>query len=255
MIDLHAHILPGLDDGPESMDAAVAMARVAVAGGTRAMATTSHVNRGFGLQAADLEAAREALVARLAEEEVELELLPGGEVSPGRLPDLDDAALRAFALGGGRCVLLECPFSPVDSRMEAMVADLRERGFDVLLAHPERSPTFQKDPSRLARLVEGGALAQVTTGSFAGLFGETARRAATAMLRHGIVHVLASDAHDAVYRGPDLRATADALDDDQRRWMAGAAPAAILAGDSLPERPPLAPDRGVLARLRSWSAR
>jgi protein-tyrosine phosphatase len=255
MIDLHAHILPGLDDGPGSMDAAVEMARTAIAAGTRAMATTSHVNRAFALQPADLEAAREALTARLADEGVALELMAGGEVSPGRLPSLDDDALRAFALGGGPYVLLECPFSPVDSRMEGMVDDLRARGFGVLLAHPERSPAFQKDPSRLARLVESGALAQVTTGSFAGLFGETARRAGTAMLRHGLVHVLASDAHDPVHRGPDLRATADALDEDQRRWMADAAPRAILAGEPLPERPPLPGDRGVLARLRSWSAR
>src|ERR671915_78987 len=159
MIDLHAHILPGLDDGPESLDAAVAMAHLA--------------------------AARTELAARLREEDVALELLAGGEVSLGRLPELDDGRLREFALGGGPYVLLECPFSPVDGRMDEMVEDLQRRGFQVLLAHPERSPTFQRDPARLARLVERGALAQVTTGSFAGDFGEIARRAAAAMLEQG----------------------------------------------------------------------
>jgi protein-tyrosine phosphatase len=245
MIDLHAHILPGLDDGPESQRGAVAMARMAAAAGTRAMATTSHVNRMFGLEPGDLADARAELAERLEEEGIELELLAGGEVSTGRLPELDDGQLREFALGGGPYILLECPFSPVDGRLDAMVEDLQRRGFEVLLAHPERSPTFQRDPARLGRLVDRGALAQVTTGSFAGDFGEIARRAATGMLEQGIVHVLASDAHDPIHRPPDLRAAGPAVDVAQLEWMASAVPAAIVAGEPLPQRPP----------LRSWSAR
>jgi protein-tyrosine phosphatase len=255
LIDLHAHILPGLDDGPETFDGAVAMARAAVAAGTTAIATTSHINRGFRLGPPELDAARAALAARLAREAIELELLPGGEISPSRLPQLDDATLRRLTLGGGPYVLLECPFAPIDSRMDAMVADLQERGFGVLLAHPERSPTFQRDPARLARLTERGALAQVTTGSFKGDFGEVPRRAALAMLEGGIVHVLASDSHDAVHRPPGLRAAASAIDDEQLDWMARAAPAAIVAGEPLPERPPHRPLKGVRRRLRAWSAR
>jgi protein-tyrosine phosphatase len=252
MIDLHAHILPDVDDGPQSPEVAVSMARVAAAAGTRAMATTSHVNRGFGLGPAELGTARAALAERLAAEGVELELLAGGEVAPERLPDLDDDTLRGLALGGGPYVLLECPFSPVGAGMDMMVADLHRRGFGVLLAHPERSPSFQRDLGRLGRLVERGALAQVTTGSLSGDFGEPVRRAATAMLQQGLVHVLASDAHDAVYRPPDLRATGGALDEAQADWMASTAPAAIVAGRPLPERPPLPRPRGLRARLRSW---
>jgi protein-tyrosine phosphatase len=253
MIDLHAHILPGLDDGPETIDASLAMARVATAAGTRAVATTCHINHLFGVQPADLEAGREALGARLEQEGIELELLPGGEIAPERLPDLDDETLARIALGGSSTVLLECPFTPVGGTMDRMVANLQGRGFGVLLAHPERSPTFQHDPSRLEALVERGAYAQVTTGSFAGEFGETARRTAVAMLERGIVHVLASDAHDAVHRPPDLHAAG--LDEAQTEWMAEAAPAAIVAGTALPERPALPRARGVRARLRSWSAR
>jgi len=245
MIDLHAHILPGLDDGPESLEAALAMARAATAAGTRAMATTSHVNRLFGLEPDDLAAARAALAERLQEQGIELELLAGGEISPGRLPELDDRRLRELTLGGGPYVLLECPFSAVDGRLDGMVEDLQRRGFEVLLAHPERSPSFQREPARLDRLVQRGALAQVTTGSFAGDFGEIARRAATAMLERGIVHVLASDAHDATHRPPDMRLAGPAVDEAQLEWMASAAPAAIVAGDPLPQRPP----------FRSWSAR
>jgi protein-tyrosine phosphatase len=253
VIDLHSHILPGLDDGPESVEDALELARVATAAGTRAMATTSHVDLTFRLQPADLADARSRLAAALAYAGIELELLAGGEIAPARLPELDDDMLRALALGGGPTVLLECPFTPVGASMELMVADLGRRGFGVLLAHPERSPTFQHDPERLARLVKLGAHAQVTAGALAGDFGGTPRDAAAKMLRRGLVHVLASDTHGATDRAPDLRVAGEQIDGDQLAWMTEAAPAAILAGDPLPERPPLPRPRGVRDRLRrSW---
>jgi protein-tyrosine phosphatase len=254
MIDLHAHILPGIDDGPATVDAALDLARTATAAGTRAMATTSHISP-VGVWPDALPSAREALADRLAEAGIALELLAGGEIAPDRLPELDDDALRLIALGGGPYVLLECPFSPVGTSMEMMVDDLHRRGFGVLLAHPERSPTFQRDPAHLASLVERGALAQITTGSLTGRFGETPRRAAETMLQQGLTHVLASDAHDAVHRGPDLHAADGVLEPPLAEWMTAAVPAAIVAGDPLPERPPLPRARGVRARLRAWSAR
>jgi protein-tyrosine phosphatase len=255
MIDLHAHILPGIDDGPPTAEAALEMARVAVAAGTKAIATTSHVEHRFSLGPSDIAGARAALAERLAAEGIALELLAGGEIAPDRLPALDDDTLRALTLGGGPYVLFECPFAPVGAGMEMMVADLQQRGFGVLLAHPERSPTFQRDLGLLTRLVERGALAQVTTGALAGSFGDVPRRAALAMLQQGLVHVLASDAHDARHRAPDLRAHGDVLDPEQHAWMTTAAPAAIVAGTPLPPRPPLPRARGMRARIRSWSAR
>lgn len=254
MIDLHAHILPGFDDGPPTTEAALGMARAAVAAGTRAIATTPHINHSFGVRTDALAPAREALAARLAEEGIELELLAGGEIAPERLQELDDDTLRSLALGGGSYVLLECPFSAVAS-MDMMVSDLQRRGFGVLLAHPERSPAFQRDPARLAALIERGALAQVTTGSLTGGFGEVPRRAAAAMLQQGLLHVLASDAHDEIHRAPDLRAADGVLDEAQFEWMTTAVPGAIVGGGPLPDRPPLPRGRGVRARLRSWSAR
>jgi protein-tyrosine phosphatase len=254
MIDLHTHILPGVDDGPATTEAALGMAHAASVAGTRAMATTPHINHGFGVQPAGLASAREALADRLAEEGIELELLAGGEIAPERLQELDDDVLRTLALGGGHYVLLECPFSAV-AGMEMMVTDLHRRGFGVLLGHPERSPTFQRDPARLAALIELGALAQVTTGSFTGNFGEVPRRAAAAMLEQGLLHVLASDAHDEVHRRPDLHAADGVLDEAQVEWMTATVPAAIVAGGPLPDRPPLPPAGGTRARLRSWSTR
>jgi protein-tyrosine phosphatase len=262
VIDLHIHILPGLDDGPASEDAALEMAREAVGRGTQAVATTSHIDAGFGLLGADLAAAREALAERLETEGIRLRLLQGGEIAAERLPRLDDAALAELTLGGGGTVLLECPFAPISGAMEPMVADLRRRGFQVLLAHPERSPTFQRDARRLERLVELGASAQVTAGSLAGSFGSQVSRTAFAMLEAGVVHVIASDAHDTRRRTPDLRVAAEMLGqrygdvEDQLAWMTETAPAAIVEGRPLPARPPLPEARGLRARVRrSWSAR
>jgi protein-tyrosine phosphatase len=226
------------------------------------VATTSHINFTSGLGSADLATARDALTAELRAAGIELELLAGGEVAPERLPDLDDAELAGLTLGGGRCILLECPFAPVGSAMELMVADLHRRGFTVLLAHPERSATFQREPARLERLVALGATAQVTAGALDGGFGDTARRAALSMLEAGLVHVLASDSHDPDHRPPDPRLAERSLTDrygdveEQLAWMTEAAPAAIVAGTPLPARPPLPRPQTLRAKLRrAWSAR
>jgi len=244
MIDLHAHILPALDDGPATIDAALAMARAAAAGGTRAMATTSHVEHMFNLRPRQIADARAALAARLDAEGIAVELLAGGEIAAARLPDLGDDDLRALALGGGPYVLLECPLDAVNAPMEELVSDLHERGFSVLLGHPERSPACQRDPDLLAALVDDGALAQVTPGSLLGDFGAIAQRTAHTMLADELVHVLASDSHDAIHRPPMLRIDAG-LHPAEHEWMTTLVPEAIVDGRDMPPRP----------RVRSSSAR
>jgi protein-tyrosine phosphatase len=229
VIDLHAHILPGIDDGPPTTEAALAMARTAAAAGTHAMATTSHVAHVFSLDPEQIVHGRETLAARLAYEGIDLELLAGGEVAHDRLPELTDDELRAVTLGGGSYVLLECPFAPIGDGLEPLVDDLHERGFGVLLAHPERSASFQRDPGLLATLVDQGALAQVTVGSLTGHFGSIPQRTAELMVREELVHVLASDAHDAVLRAPVLDANG-ALSADQYMRMTTVVPEAILTG-------------------------
>ena len=142
--------------------------------------------------------------------------------------------------------------------MDDAVATLRTRGFEVLLAHPERSPGFMRGPEALERLLGMGALAQVTSSSFAGEFGDTVRRAAFAMLERGLVHVMSSDAHSAHHRPPELRNALTAFEkryddaEEQFEWMAVAAPRALLAGETPPPRPepPRARRGGLLRRLR-----
>jgi len=229
VIDLHAHILPAIDDGPPTTEAALDMARTAAAAGTRAIATTSHVGYMMNVGIDQIVQGRETLAARLAYEGIELELLAGGEVAHDRLPDLTEDELRAVTLGGGSYVLLECPFAPIGDRLEPLVDDLHERGYGVLLAHPERSASFQRDPALLATLVDMGALAQVTVGSLTGHFGRIPQQTAQLMVREELVHVLASDAHDVAGRAPVLDVNGW-LTAAQYERMTTVVPAAILAG-------------------------
>lgn len=256
MIDLHSHILPGIDDGPPTLEASLELARAAVEAGTETILATPHINDYPEIDAARIASGLEELRPALADAGIPLEVLPGGEIAIWRLVDLDDATLRALALGGGPYLLVESPFSPVVGDFEPMVLDLHSRGHSVLLAHPERCPAFQRDPDRLARLVSAGVLVQLTAGSMAGAFGTTVRRFSAALLRDGLVHVVASDAHDTLRRPPGLLTGFAALEGElpglgeQAPWLTQAVPRAVLDGAPLPPQPPLPkPATGLLRRL------
>ena len=255
MIDLHSHILPGVDDGPATMEGSLELARAAVAAGTRTILATPHINDDPRIDPALIAAGIAELRAALAAAEIPLEVLPGGEIAIWRLIDLDDEMLRALALGGGPFLLVESPFSPVVGDFEPMVLGLHARGHRVLLAHPERCPAFQRDPTRLDALVGGGALVQVTAGSMTGTFGSAVRRFTMTLLRDGLVHVVASDAHDDLRRPPGLLQGFSALERDlprlseQAEWLTELVPRAVLDGSPLPARPPLPKRAGRLRRL------
>ena len=233
------------------------MAIAAVAAGTRVMAATSHINRGFGLGPDDLAPARELVSERLRADGIALEVVQGGEVSLARLEDLGDDDLRALTLGDGPWLLLECPLSPYAPAMEPAVTELRRRGLEVLLAHPERSPGLMRSPRPLERLIEAGAFAQLTSTSFSGRFGEPARKAAFEMLERGLGHVIASDGHGADGRPPDLMCALAALEQryeaphDLFDWATTGVPGAIVSGQPTPPRPPTPRRRGLLRRLRA----
>jgi protein-tyrosine phosphatase len=255
VIDLHAHILPGVDDGPASLEESVELARAAVDAGTRVLAATSHVSHMFETDPRVFPERLAAVREALGEAGIALEVVAGGELAPTRVPELDDEALSELSLGGGPYLLLECPFSPEADNLEPLVHDLQHRGWRILLAHPERSGAFHRHPGRLARLVADGALVQLTAGALAGQFGQTARRFSVEALREGLVHVLASDAHDAIDRPPGVSAGLAAAERDlpgigaRAEWLTEEVPAAILAGDEQPACPPL-PRRGGSLKAR-----
>lgn len=239
MIDLHSHILPGLDDGVRSLDEARELAETAAAQGVTAIAATPHVRDDYPTTVDEMERGVERVREALGRAGAGVEVLTGGEVALDRLPALDDDELRRFTLGGtGLYLLIECPHSAWPLTIGDTFFSLRARGFTPILAHPERNASVQATPERLQPLVETGALVQVTAGAFAGRAGRSARAAAETLLARGLVHLVASDAHGPAVRAYAFRSGVEAIGDRAlARWLAQDAPAAIVAGEALPDRP------------------
>lgn len=241
MIDLHSHILPGLDDGPDSLEEAVEVARESVAGGVTAIAATPHVRADYPTRADEMERGVVGLRAELERLHVRLDVLLGGEIDLEWLPRLEQEELDRFTLAQtGRYLLLEFPYSGWPLALESVILSLRKRGITPVLAHPERNPDVQIDPMRLEMAVSAGAIVQATASSLTGHVGRGARRTVKRLLAEGLVHLLASDAHGLALRMPRLAEAAEDVGDPAlARHLTFEAPQAIVAGDPLPAPPPL----------------
>jgi protein-tyrosine phosphatase len=239
VIDLHSHVLPGLDDGAQTMEDSCELARTALADGITTIAATPHVRADYPTTAAQMEAGVEAVRAALAESSVGVEIVRGGEIALDALPTLSREDLARFTLGAsGRYLLLEFPYGGWPLDLEQRIFELVASGLTPMLAHPERSRDVQNDPQRLARAVSGGALVQVTAAAIDGRLGRNPKAAAARLLELGLVHTVASDAHTPDIRAVGLSHARQAISDDGiATWLVEDAPAAILAGDDLPTRP------------------
>jgi protein-tyrosine phosphatase len=247
VIDLHCHVLPGVDDGPATDAEAVALARAAAALGTETLVATPHRSPRWPTEPATVARGAERLASLLDAEGIVLALSTGAEIALEEAARLDDDTLAQLALGHGDNLLLETPHGPAGDAFERTVDDLMARGYGIVLAHPERSPAFQDRPTRLRGLVSAGALCCVTSGALEGHFGAASQWFGLELLRDGLVHAVASDAHAATGRPPGLRAGLVAAASHlpgiaaQTRWLTTDGPAAILAGEPLPPRPALRP--------------
>lgn len=253
MIDLHSHVLPGIDDGPETVAGSLAVLRAAAAAGIETMLATPHVNARFHNDAATIAGAAETLAGPAREAGVAVKVLLGAEVSITRVPELDPAVLPPLRLGDGPWMLLEPPFAAVAQGLQAILAGLQQDGYRVLIAHPERCPAFHREPGLLEALVRAGALSSLTAGSLVGRFGGEVKRFAFQILDAGLAHNVASDAHDAERRPPSIGAELRASGlHDLEDWLTREVPGAILAGGEVPPRPV---GSRVGTRRRSWLGR
>jgi protein-tyrosine phosphatase len=200
---------------------------------------TPHVSHRYDNKAETIIGLVEELSGRLQEEGIELELRPGAEIAVARANELDPAELSRLGLGGaGQWVLVEPPFSNATPALGHILLDLQARGHRILLAHPERCPAFHRDPALLEALVEAGILTSITASSLGGQFGETVHRFALKLAREGMIHNVASDAHDHLGRPPLIAthlelAGLGPLSD----WLTREVPSAILDGGEIPPRP------------------
>ena len=241
MIDLHTHVLPGIDDGPRDTEGAVALATRAAADGVRVLAATPHVRADHpGVRPEELSERVEHLRGALSAAGVRIEIVGGGEVDIYWAQSATADDLRRVSYGQrGTDLLVETPYAPLHDHFEQLLFQLRARGMRLLLAHPERNSAFQEKPKRLANLVSQGVLVQVTASTLASPKRRT-HAFARGLVREGLAHVIASDSHGAGLDRAGLTAGVAALAEVAPRraqWMVTEAPAAILAGAPLPPPP------------------
>lgn len=215
MIDLHCHLLPGIDDGARDLETSLAMARIAAADGITTIACTPHILPGvYNNSGPAIRAAIVSLQHALDEAGIAVRLVSGADahVTPALGAQLRDG--RALSLNDTRYFLLEPPHHVLPPRLEDHVFGLQAAGFVPILTHPERLTWLDQHYDLAKRLVYSGVLMQITAGSLTGRFGRRAHYWAERMLDEGFCHLLATDAHDPVQRVPLL---AEARDHAARR--------------------------------------
>jgi len=256
MIDLHCHILPGIDDGPTTMDEAVGFARVAAAVGMTKMVATPHVNPRYPNDSRTITDGVASLNARLAEVGIDLKVLAGAEISILQVEQLSANELRRMRLGAGPWLLIESPYTLIADSLPLLIGQIQTRGHRVVLAHPERCPGFQRRPDLLETMVRAqGVVTSVTAGALIGRFGKEVQRFAVSIAERGLLHNVASDAHDSHRRPPGVaEAIRSAGLGAHLELLTEAVPEAILSGEELPPLPDrLLGKRRVGSLRRRWT--
>lgn len=205
MIDLHCHILPGLDDGAADLATALDMARACVRDGVQVVVCTPHILPGlYHNTGSDIRQATGRMQQALDAEGIPLTLVTGADVHVA--PDLVGGLRsgRLLSIADSRYVLIEPPHHVAPIRLEDAFFELLLAGYVPVLTHPERLSWISKQYPLIQRLTRSGVWMQITAGSLAGAFGREARYWSERMLDEGCVHVLATDAHGVDRRPPDL---------------------------------------------------
>jgi protein-tyrosine phosphatase len=239
MIDLHAHVLPGIDDGARDLEEAAAMCRLAAKDGCEAIVTTPHQRhaRWWNGDSADLAKRLAELRAAVGERP---SLFSGAEIriDPEMLDDLlTDPPHDVTPLAGSRYLLLEARRRGQNVELEEILHEAQVAGWRPILAHPEMIVGLASDLDRLERICETGVLTQVTAMSVTGEFGSVARKSSEAMIDRGLVHFVASDAHGTDWRPPGLapahRVIAAKWGDELARRLTHDNPLAVLENRSI----------------------
>jgi protein-tyrosine phosphatase len=243
VIDLHSHVLPGLDDGAGDLEQSVEMARGAAEDGVRGLGATPHVRDDYPTTPEQMEEALAKVRLAVADAGIDIEIYPGGELAIDMLTRLPREELRRFGLGGNpRYLLVEFPYYGLRLDLGERLFELRAAGFTPVLAHPERNANVQTSPEVAARFVAGGALVQITSASLDGRLGRRSQESARTLLERGLAHMLASDAHAPEVRAIGMSAAAAAVGDEElAHWLTEGVPGAIVADEPVPPRPEVAP--------------
>ncbi len=206
-VDIHCHILPGIDDGPQTIEESLDLAREAVDNGVTDIIATPHYKPFlFEFSSEDCARARTQLQAGLQEAGIPISIHLGAEILLDRdvLPR-NLLSGEAPTLADSKYVLLEFPFVALPLYAHDLVFEIICAGFKPILAHPERNATIQGHPEKLEPFRESGCLTQINSTSLTGRLGRSSRKTAVELLKRGSVDIIASDAHLADDRGPNLK--------------------------------------------------
>ncbi len=202
MIDLHCHILPGIDDGPKTLKESLEIARIFEEAGYSHVVATPHAVPGttWMPKPGEIRDLLAELKHAIAKEGTRLKVLPGMEIALDPQISALIANSRVQTLAGTSYVLIEPPFQRLPLGWEHVIFDVLSKGFAVLLAHPERCAQLTAKPHLCDQLIESGVYFQVNWDSFLGHHGRTTQKMAVYLAAKGFIHCLATDSHDAKSR-------------------------------------------------------
>ncbi len=214
------------------------LARAAESAGIATIVATPHVNSEYPSRPATIAGLVDEVGARLMAEGIKIDVRAGAEIAMTTASELTDEQLSELALGGGQWLLIESPFTTLATGFDMLLLQILGRGHSIVLAHPERSPFFHRDPEILGSLARNGVLISITAGSLAGQFGNRVRRFALRLAGEELVHNVTSDAHDHQRRPPGMRAEIEGCElRPLADWLTREVPEAVLSGGEIPARP------------------
>ncbi|MFC0187163.1 tyrosine-protein phosphatase [Fictibacillus aquaticus] len=206
MIDIHCHILPGVDDGPAEMSEAIELAEHAVQEGITTIIATPHHNSRYSNNKSKILDEVQRLNKALTDRNIPLNVLPGQEIRIiGEFLNAYETDELLTVNNGNQYVLVELPFSEVPHYTEQLLFDIQLKGLVPVIVHPERNTELMNNPDRLYKLVKNGALTQITSGAYVGKLGRKVKSFSRKIIEHNLAHFIASDAHDIHKRGFYLR--------------------------------------------------
>ena len=207
MVDLHCHLLPGIDDGSKSMEISLRMAREATENGvTHALLTPHHMNGHYINHKQDVIRRTKEFQEQINAHNIPLTVFPGQEVRiNGQLLEALDKDDILFADTAGKYMMLEFPDDDVPHYTNQMIFDLQQRGIIPVIVHPERNTKIMAEPDLIYQLLEKGCLSQITASSYVGTFGKKVENFSRQLIGAGQGYVFASDAHDLPRRKYEMR--------------------------------------------------
>ncbi|WP_309089163.1 CpsB/CapC family capsule biosynthesis tyrosine phosphatase [Domibacillus sp.] len=238
MIDIHCHILPGVDDGAKDIAHSLQMARTAEQEGiTAIVATPHHMNGTYQNEKAVIEQSVQLLNVQLEQEGINVDIYAGQEVRLyGELLE-DYQSNKLLTVNQSTHMLVEFPSSSIPAFAEQLLFDMQLKGITPIIVHPERNAAIAENPDRLYKLIQNGALSQVTAASVNGLFGKKAKALSLQLIEANLTHFIATDAHNTTTRRFGLAEAYEAIDPDYAAYFQENAQA-VLSGQHIEKEPP-----------------